>query len=87
MLELFLDFWPVFTVLGGALIWLIRLEGRAMSNSKEVGRLWAVRKEDLDRAEQSRQDTHERLKDIEEMLHEGLRTLTQDIKHLLDRKR
>jgi hypothetical protein len=48
----------------GFLVWLIRLEARSIENTKEIKRLWAQRKEDLDAAKQSREDTNKMLAEI-----------------------
>lgn len=63
-MELVLQFWPVvvgFVALGA---WLIRLEARAMDNTKEIRRLWNTRKEDLESAKAARDDTNHMLKEI-----------------------
>lgn len=61
----------------GALLgvfWLSRLEWRSLNNEKEIKRLWAQRKEDLDSAAEARRENNEVLKEIR-----------QDIKLLLAR--
>ena len=63
-MELILQFWPIaagFVALGA---WLVRLEARAMDNTKEIKRLWNTRKEDLDAAKAAREDTNQMLKEI-----------------------
>jgi hypothetical protein len=56
----------------GGIVWLSRLEWRSLNNEKEVRRLWAQRKEDLENAASARKETNEVLKEIR-----------QDIKTLL----
>lgn len=48
----------------GFLAWLIRLEARSIENGKEIKRLWHQRKEDLDAARISREDTNAMLAEI-----------------------
>jgi hypothetical protein len=56
----------------GGIVWLSRLEWRSLNNEKELKRLWAQRKEDLENAASARKETNEVLKEIR-----------QDIKTLL----
>lgn len=48
------EFWAAIAAVVGAIIWLIRLESRSLSNEKEIRRLWLQRKEDLANAQNSR---------------------------------
>lgn len=48
----------------GFLVWLIRLEARSIENGREIKRLWHQRKEDLDAARISREDTNAMLAEI-----------------------
>lgn len=51
----------------GALLgvfWLSRLEWRSLNNEKEIKRMWAQRKEDLDSAAEARKENNEVLKEI-----------------------
>jgi guanylate kinase len=52
-MELILQFWPVVVGFIALVAWLVRLEARAMDNTKEIKRLWNQRKEDLDAAKMS----------------------------------
>lgn len=38
--NLFIEFWPQITFAGGLIVWLVRLEARALANTKEIQRLW-----------------------------------------------
>jgi hypothetical protein len=46
------------------IVWLIRLEARAMDNTKEIRRLWNQRREDLEASKQARDDTNRMLAEI-----------------------
>jgi hypothetical protein len=48
----------------GFLVWLIRLEGRSVENTKEIKRLWNQRKEDLDASKEAREETNKMLGEI-----------------------
>jgi len=64
MPEALLKYWPIATAFVGFLIWLIRLESRSIENTKEIKRLWSQRREDMDLARQSREDTNQMLAEI-----------------------
>lgn len=64
MADTLLKYWPMVVAFVGFLVWLIRLEARSIENTKEIKRLWAQRKEDLDAAKQSREDTNRMLAEI-----------------------
>lgn len=46
------------------LVWLIRLEAKALSNEREIKRLWQQRKEDLEQAQKSRDETNTMLSEM-----------------------
>jgi hypothetical protein len=64
MAETLLKFWPILMGFVGFLVWLIRLEGRSIENTKEIKRLWNQRKEDMDLAKAAREDTNAMLAEI-----------------------
>ena len=64
LIELMRTFWPVALAFVSLVVWLIRLEARAMDNTKEIKRLWSTRKEDLESAKAARDDTNHMLKEI-----------------------
>jgi len=72
MPQLVFDLWPLLVAFVAFLVWLIRLESRSIENSKEIKRLWHQRKEDLDAAKASREETnsilHEIQKDIKALI-------------------
>jgi len=70
--EVIREWWGVAVGVIGGIVWLSRLEWRSLNNEKEVRRLWAQRKEDLENAASARKETNEVLKEIR-----------QDIKTLL----
>lgn len=63
-MDILRDWWVV--VAGGvaALLWLSRLEWRGLQNEAEIKRLWSQRKEDLQQAQQAREDTNKMLDEI-----------------------
>lgn len=63
-MELALKFWPVVMGFVALIVWLIRLEARAMDNTKEIKRLWSQRREDLDASREAREDTNKMLGEI-----------------------
>jgi hypothetical protein len=71
-MELISDYWAIVAAALGAVVWLVRLEARGLSNTAEIKRLWTQRKEDLQSAKDSRDRTDKRLDEI-----------GQDIKTLL----
>lgn len=64
MPELVLKYWPVFLGFIALIVWLVRLEARAMDNTKEIKRLWSQRREDLEASKEAREDTNAMLREI-----------------------
>ncbi len=46
------------------LIWLVRLESKGLQNERDIKRLWDQRKEDLEAAKASRNETNAMLGEI-----------------------
>jgi len=63
-METVLQYWPIMMGFVGFLVWLIRLEGRSVENTKEIKRLWNQRKEDLDASKEAREETNKMLGEI-----------------------
>ena len=63
-MELLLQFWPVVVGFIALVAWLVRLEARAMDNTKEIKRLWNQRKEDIQASKEAREDTNKMLAEI-----------------------
>ena len=63
-MELILQFWPVVVGFIALVAWLVRLEARAMDNTKEIKRLWNQRKEDIQASKEAREDTNNMLAEI-----------------------
>lgn len=74
-------YWPALLPIIGFIVWLVRLEGRALAIEKELERMAAQREEDLANAAKSREDQKETLNDIKD----DMKTIRQDIKTLLAR--
>ncbi|NBQ49522.1 MAG: hypothetical protein EBY40_04625 [Marivivens sp.] len=63
-MDFMIQFWPIalgFVAFG---VWLVRLEARAMDNTKEIKRLWNQRREDLEASKEARDDTNKVLAEI-----------------------
>lgn len=72
-MEVFMTkFFGAATAAVAAIVWLVRLEAVALSNRREIKRLWEQRREDLDAAKAAR--------DNMDMM---LREMRDDIKTLL----
>lgn len=63
-MDLLIEFWPIVLGFVALIVWLVRLEARAMDNTKEIKRLWAQRKEDLEASKESRENTDKVLAEI-----------------------
>ena len=55
-MDLLIQFWPIVLGFVALIVWLVRLEARAMDNTKEIKRLWNQRREDLESSKQARDD-------------------------------
>ena len=64
MTEMIRTWWPVAITVIAAIAWLIRLEGRSISNKAGIRRLWSQRKEDMEAAKESRDRMDRRLDEI-----------------------
>jgi hypothetical protein len=63
-MEIIRTFWPLAVAFVATIVWLIRLEGRSVENTKEIKRLWNQRKEDLEASKQARDETNKMLAEI-----------------------
>lgn len=63
-MEIVRTFWPLAVAFVATIVWLIRLEGRSVENTKEIKRLWNQRKEDLEASKQARDETNKMLGEI-----------------------
>jgi hypothetical protein len=57
----------------GVIIWMVRLESVALSNRKDIKRLWEQRREDMDAAKAARDETNVLLKELRDDIKELLR--------------
>ena len=71
-MELLKEWWALVVGAIATVFWLSRLEWRGLQNEAEIKRLWIQRKEDLEAAQNSREETNAMLKEIRD-----------DIKNLL----
>jgi hypothetical protein len=74
-MELLKEWWALVVGAVATVFWLSRLEWRGLQNEAEIKRLWSQRKEDLEAAQNSRQETNDMLKEIRD-----------DIKNLLKQR-
>lgn len=81
MSDLIAKYWPALVPIVAFIVWLVRLEGRALAIEKELGRMAAQREEDLANAAKSREDQKETLAEMKD----DMKTIRQDIKTLLGR--
>lgn len=63
-MEIIRTFWPLAVAFVATIVWLIRLEGRSVENTKEIKRLWNQRKEDMELSKQARDETNKMLGEI-----------------------
>jgi len=63
-MDVLIQFWPIVVGFVSLGIWLVRLESRAMDNTKEIKRLWNQRREDLEASKEARDDTNKMLAEI-----------------------
>lgn len=63
-MDLLIQFWPIAVGFAALGVWLVRLEARAMDNTKEIKRLWNQRREDLEASKEAREDTNKMLAEI-----------------------
>ena len=59
------------------LVWLVRLEAKALGNEREIRRLWNQRKEDLEQLNRDRDDTNQMLTEIRA----DIKRLTEHLLH------
>lgn len=63
-MDLLVQFWPIVVGFVALTVWLVRMEARAMDNTKEIKRLWHQRREDLEASNRAREDTNQMLAEI-----------------------
>jgi len=63
-MDLLIQFWPIVLGFVALIVWLVRLEARAMDNTKEIKRLWNQRREDLEASKEARDDTNKMLAEM-----------------------
>jgi len=63
-----MDYMKEILAVGGAfvaaIVWLVRLEAKALGNEREIKRLWQQRKEDLEQAQAARDETNKMLAEM-----------------------
>ena len=77
MADLIRDFWGVIIGALAAVVWLVRLESRGISNAAEVRRLWAQRKEDMDAQREQRGEANKMIAEIRSDIKDVLKRLGQ----------
>ncbi|MDR6266532.1 hypothetical protein [Roseobacter sp. N2S] len=59
--EILREFWAIIISAVAVIVWIVRIEAKVITNSREIRRVWLQRREDLETAERSRRETHEML--------------------------
>lgn len=59
-----IDYWPIVIAGVSVVVWVVRIEAKAASNTREIERLWQQRKEDLQAAKEARVETNRRLDEM-----------------------
>jgi hypothetical protein len=77
MMDSVREYWGVIAAAIAAVVWLVRLEARGITNAADIKRLWTQRKEDLQSAKDSRDRTDKQLDDIAHDIKEILRGLSK----------
>ena len=71
------EFWTLFAGSFAVVVWLVRLEGRGVSNAAEIKRLCTQRKEDMEAAKHSRDKSDRRLDEIGQDIKEILKGMAK----------
>lgn len=66
-------YWRQLAAAVAFVIWLVRLEAKAMANTREVERLWSQRKEDMQMAKEARDQTNLMLQEIRDDIKDLIR--------------
>lgn len=81
ILEILRDYWGVLSGLIVYVVWLVRLEAKQMSHSREIEYINERRNEDLRASKEARDETSRRL----DLILADVRESNRDIKDLLTR--
>jgi hypothetical protein len=68
MSDILKEWWHVIAAAVGAVVFIIRMEGRTGQHAIEIARLWKQRDEDQASAQRSRTETHEKLDEVSRKL-------------------
>jgi len=63
-MDLLKEFWALFLAAASTIVWVVRIEAKAAANTREIERLWLLRKEDLVAAREARAETNKTLEEI-----------------------
>lgn len=75
--ELIKDFWAIIVGFIGLVVWLVRLEARAIGNEAELRRLWAQRREDMESQREQREEANKMLTEIRSDVKDLLRGIVK----------
>jgi hypothetical protein len=64
MIDIIQDFWALMMAFVAIVVWQVRLEARGLANEREIRRLWAQRREDMDVAKEHRDQQNAMLTEI-----------------------
>ena len=77
------DWWGVIMAAAAGLIWLVRLESRAATNTRDIDRLWNQRKEDMEAAKIAREETNHKIDKLEGKLEKAFGEIRADLRQLI----
>lgn len=71
------SYWRQFVAAIAFVVWLVRLEAKAISNEKEIQRIWKQREEDMRAAKEARMETNIMLQEIRDDIKSLIREVSK----------
>ena len=72
-MEALREYWLIIGAGVSFVVWVVRVEAKAITNSAEIKRLWEQRQEDLAASKNARDETHALLKELRDDIKQLLR--------------
>lgn len=69
-IEVFQQWWPLILSGVAVVVWVVRMEAKMLANSRDIERLWAQRRDDLEAAKTDRQELKDMLKEVRDDIKE-----------------
>lgn len=63
-MDLVQHWWPLIAAGTSFIVWVVRMEGKMLTNAREIERLWQQRRDDMEAARTDRQELKDMLKDL-----------------------